>query len=99
MEKWARNFQLIINKRDALLNQLNQITGKYYTYQNLKHISTKDFKTTEAKILFAQLQKSIKDYNEALENRDQLMFGKFLDSLIHEEKPTKESQNWCANQY
>ncbi len=99
MEKWARNFQLIINKRDALLNQLNDSTGKFYTYQNLKHTSINDFTSTEAKLLFAQLQKSINDYNEALESRDQLMFGKFLDSIIHEEKPTKESQNWCANQY
>ncbi len=99
MEKWARNFQLIINKRDALLNQLNEVTGKCYTYQNIKHASINDFTSTEAKLLFAQLQKAITDYNEALESRDQLMFGKFLDSLIHEEKPTKESQNWCANQY
>ncbi|MCW3807963.1 hypothetical protein [Plebeiibacterium marinum] len=99
MEKWARNFQLIINKRDALLEQLNKSTGNNHSLLNVKHLSGKDFKGTEAKILFAQLQKAIKDYNDALELRDQLMFGRFLDSIIHNQKPTKESQNWCANQY
>ena len=99
MEKWARNFQIIINKRDALLSQLNEITGKNYSLLSVKHLTSKKFDSTEAKILFAQLQKAIKDYNDALELRDQLMFGRFLDSIIHDQKPTKESQNWCANQY
>ncbi len=99
MEKWARDFQLIINKRDALLNQLNKVSGKSITYQSLKHMTIQDFDNTDTKILFTQLCKAINDYNEALTERDQKMFGKFLDSIIHEKKPTKESQNWCAFQY
>jgi len=99
MEKWARNFQLIINKRDALLNQLNISSGKKLTYQTLKHISINDFVSTQEKILYSELKKAINDYNKALEERDEKMFGKFLDSLINEKKPTKESQLWCANRY
>ncbi len=99
MEKWVRNFQLIINKRDTLLKQLNEVTGNYYTYLSIKHLSMNDLKTTEAKVLFSQLKKAMDDYNKALVKRDQKMFGKFLDSIINEKKPTAESQDWCANQF
>ena len=99
MEKWARKFQLIINKRDALLVELNKITGKENTYTSLKHLSMNDFKDADAKIIFSQLQNAIREYNDALRERDEMMFGKFLDSLIHEKVPTKESRNWCAYKY
>lgn len=99
MEKWARKLQLIINKRDTLLSQLNKLTQKYHSYSTLSHLSINDFKDIDAKIIFSQLSGAIKEYNHALTERDQMMFGKFLDSLIHEKKPTKESQNWCAFQY
>ncbi|WP_075603010.1 hypothetical protein [Saccharicrinis aurantiacus] len=99
MEKWARKLQLIINKRDTLLSQLNKLTEKYYNYSTISHLSINDFKDIDTKIIFSQLSNAIKEYNTALAERDQLMFGKFLDSLIHEKKPTKESQNWCAFQY
>ncbi len=99
MEKWARKLQLIINKRDALLQELNKLTGHYNTYMTLKHLTINDFKSIDAKIIYSQLSNAIIEYNKALTERDQLMFGKFLDSLIHEKQPTKESQNWCAFQY
>ncbi len=99
MEKWAKKFQLIINKRDALLVQLNKITGSNYSYISLKNISINEFTNADAKILFSQLQNAISEYNDALKQRDDKMFGKFLDSLIHEKYPTKESSNWCANKY
>ena len=99
MEKWARNFQLIINKRDALLVQLNKITNNNYSYSSLKNLTTNSFKDADAKIIFSQLQKAVTEYNDALKKRDEKMFGKFLDSLIHEKSPTKESRNWCAYKY
>ncbi|TLX72417.1 hypothetical protein E9993_17950 [Labilibacter sediminis] len=99
MEKWARNFQLIINKRDSLLLQLNALTGNEYTYVSLKNMTINNFKGADAKIIFTQLQRAINEYNKALSERDEKMFGKFLDSLIHEKAPTKESQNWCAYKY
>lgn len=99
MEKWARKLQLIINKRDALLQHLNKLTGEYYSYTMLKHLSINNFKQLEAKIIYSQLTNAIREYNQALSERDQLMFSKCLDSLIHQKKPTKESQNWCDFQF
>lgn len=99
MEKWARNFQLIINKRDALLKQLNEITGNNNTYISLKNMTINDFKGSNAKIIFSELGNAIDEYNKALSKRDEKMFGKFLDSLIHEKEPTLESKNWCAFKY
>ncbi len=99
MEKWARNFQLIINKRDALLDQLNKITGKKHSYISLKKLTINSFKDANAKIIFSQLQNAINEYNNALKDRDEKMFGRFLDSLIHDKAPTRESRNWCAFKY
>ncbi|WP_066633456.1 hypothetical protein [Labilibacter marinus] len=99
MEKWARNFQLIINKRDALLDQLNKLTDNNYSYLSLNNLTINSFKEANVKIVFSQLQNAIREYNDALRERDELMFGKFLDSLIHEKTPTKESRNWCAYKY
>jgi hypothetical protein len=99
MEKWARKFKLIIYKRDSLLQQLNKITGNYYTYLSLSKMTINDFEDTDVKIIFNHLSKAIDEYNQALIERDQKMFGKFLDSIIHEKAPTKESQVWCAFQY
>ncbi len=99
MEKWARKLHLIVNKRDALLIQLNNHCGTNYTYSSLKHFSVSLLKTEEDKILYMQLQNAIDDYNKALKERDEAMFGNFLDSLIHEQTPSNESQNWCGNQY
>ncbi|GAF04851.1 hypothetical protein [Saccharicrinis fermentans] len=99
MEKWARNLQLIINKRDALLIQLNKITGNNYSYLSLQNLTINHIKGADAKIIFSQLQNAIGEYNDALLERDEKMFGKFLDSLIHDKSPTKESQNWCAYKY
>lgn len=99
MEKWARKFQLIINKRDALLQQLNKITGNDYSYVSLQSMTINNFKGANAKIIFSQLYNAIDEYNKALAERDEKMFGKFLDSLIHKKAPTRESQNWCAFKY
>jgi hypothetical protein len=99
MEKWAKKFKLIINKRDALLQQLNKTTGNYYTYLSLSKMTINNFEDTDAKVIFSQLSNAIEEYNQALTERDQKMFGKFLDSIIHEKAPTKESQVWCAFQY
>ncbi len=99
MEKWARKLHLIVNKRDALLMQLNRQCGKEYTYLSLKHLIPSQLKSEEAKFLYAQLQKAVNDYNLALKERDEKMFGNFLDSLIHEQLPSNESQDWCANQF
>ena len=99
MEKWERNLKVILNKRDALLNQLNLTSGKSLTYLDIKHTSINDFASEEEKNIFSNLNNAIKEYDEALESRDQAMFGLFLDSLIHEKNPTKESQLWCANRY
>ncbi|SMO52281.1 hypothetical protein SAMN06265379_102232 [Saccharicrinis carchari] len=99
MEKWARKLKLLINKRDALLHQLNEVTGQNHSYSSLKNINISDFKQIDAKIIFSKLQKAIEEYNEALKKRDEKMFGKFLDSLIHERPPTQESRNWCAYKY
>ncbi|MGQ1787078.1 MULTISPECIES: hypothetical protein [unclassified Saccharicrinis] len=99
MEKWARKFQLIINKRDGLLTQLNKVTGNEYSYLSLKNLTINSFKESDAKIIFSQLQNAIEEYNDALKERDEKMFGKFLDSLIHDKSPTKESRNWCAYKY
>ncbi len=99
MEKWARKFQLILNKRDALLSQLNELTNNTFSYQSIKHLTINSFKDANAKIIFAKLNNAIKEYEEALAERDDKMFSKFLDSLIHEKAPTKESRNWCAFKY
>ncbi len=99
MEKWARKLHYIVNKRDALLMQLNQQCGSEFTYLSLKNIMPSQLKSEEAKFLYVQLQKAVDDYNQALKERDEKMFGNFLDSLIHEQLPSNESQNWCANQY
>ncbi len=99
MEKWARKLQLIVIKRDALLHQLNSITGETHSYLSIKYLGINNFKEAETKIIFSQLQKAILEYNEALKERDEKMLGKFLDSLIHEKAPTKESRNWCAFKY
>ena len=99
MEQWARNFQIIINKRDTLLQQLNKVTGNDYSYVSLKSMTINNFKGADAKIIYTQLQNAINEYNQALSERDEKMFGKFLDSLIHKKAPSKESQNWCAFKY
>lgn len=99
MEKWARKLQLIVIKRDALLHQLNRVTGETHTYLSIKNLSISNFKEAETKIIFSQLQRAILEYNDALKERDEKMLGKFLDSLIHEKPPTKESRNWCDFKY
>ncbi len=99
MEKWARKLHLIVTKRDALLKQLNRQCGVDYTYLSIKHVLPSQLKSAEARFLYAQVQKAVDDYNLALKERDEKMFGNFLDSLIHEQLPSNESQNWCANQY
>lgn len=99
MEKWARNLQLIVNKRDALLQQLNETTGEIYSYSTLKKLSMSDFEHSNTKIIFSQVQKAINEYDDALKERDEKMLSKFLESLIHEKKPTKETRNWWADKY